>query len=70
MATKNLNEPALNTDVVIPDPGPDKILGPGHDYTTVTDRIAGIVYLPWKQSPKKWLVGAFISFCFCQYPCA
>jgi Ni/Fe-hydrogenase subunit HybB-like protein len=64
VAVKNLNEPALNTDVVIPDPGPDKILGPGHDYTSVTDRIAGIVYLPWKQTPKKWLVGAFISFVF------
>jgi molybdopterin-containing oxidoreductase family membrane subunit len=48
----------------IPDPGPDSILGPGHDYDSVTDRIAGVVYLPWKRSPKKWLVGAFISFCF------
>ncbi len=48
----------------IPDPGPDLVLGPGHDYTTVTDRIAGVVYLPWKQSPKKWLLGAFISFLF------
>ena len=64
MAVKNLNEPALNTDVVIPDPGPDEILGPGHDYATVTDRIAGVVYLPWKRSPKKWLVGAAISFFF------
>ena len=46
------------------DPGPDRILGTGHDYETVTDRISGIVYLPWKRSPKKWLVGAFISFVF------
>ena len=30
----------------------------------MTDRIAGIVYPPFKNSPKKWLVGAFISFCF------
>ena len=33
-------------------------------YDGQPDRIAGVVYLPWKQSPKKWLVGAFISFCF------
>jgi Ni/Fe-hydrogenase subunit HybB-like protein len=46
------------------DPGPDRILGSGHDYETVTDRIAGIVYLPLKKSPRKWLVGAFISFVF------
>ena len=46
------------------DPGPDEILGPDHNYTTVTDRIAGVVYLPWKDSPKKWLVGAFFAFCF------
>jgi len=64
VAVKNLNEPALNTDVVIPDPGPNEILGPGHDYTTVTDRIAGVVYLPWKQTPKKWFVGVFLAFCF------
>ncbi len=37
---------------------------PGHDYESVTERIAGVVYLPWKKSPKKWLVGAFIAFCF------
>ncbi len=46
------------------DPGPDRILGPGHNYATVTDRISDVVYLPWKKSPKKWLVGAFISFVF------
>jgi molybdopterin-containing oxidoreductase family membrane subunit len=48
----------------IPDPGPDKVLGPGHDYDSVTGRIAGVVYLPWKKSPRKWLIGAFLSFCF------
>ncbi len=46
------------------DPGPDRILGTGHTYETVTDRISGIVYLPWKKAPKKWMVGAFFSFCF------
>ena len=61
MATENL-DPQLVQEVA--DPGPDSILGPGHTYNTVTDRIAGVVYLPWKKSPKKWLVGAFIAFCF------
>ena len=46
---------------VIPDPGANIVLGAGHDYATVTDRIAGIVYLPWKNSPRRWLVGAFFS---------
>lgn len=64
MATKNPEQELLETDVPVIDPGPDSILGPGHNYDTVTDRIAGIVYLPWKRSPRKWLVGAFISFCF------
>jgi Ni/Fe-hydrogenase subunit HybB-like protein len=64
VATSNPEEELLASDVQVIDPGPDSILGPGHDYRTVTDRIAGVVYLPFKRSPKKWLVGAFISFCF------
>jgi len=64
MAAKNPEQEILDQDLVVKDPGPDEILGPGHVYTSVTDRIAGVVYLPWKSSPKKWLVGAFISFCF------
>ena len=48
----------------MPDPGPDSVLGPGHDYDSVTDRITNIVYLPFKRAPRKWLVGAFISFLF------
>jgi len=64
VATRNPEEELLASDVQVVDPGPDSILGPGHDYRTVTDRIAGVVYLPFKRSPKKWLVGAFISFCF------
>jgi Ni/Fe-hydrogenase subunit HybB-like protein len=46
------------------DPGPDRVIGPGHNYETVTDRISEIVYLPLKKTPKKWYVGAFIAFCF------
>jgi Ni/Fe-hydrogenase subunit HybB-like protein len=64
VATKNPEQEILDQNIPVIDPGPGSILGPGHDYRTVTDRIAGVVYLPWKNSPKKWLVGAFISFCF------
>jgi len=64
VATSNPEEELLASDVQVVDPGPDSILGPGHDYRSVTERIAGVVYLPFKRSPKKWLVGAFIAFCF------
>ena len=49
---------------VIPDPGDKANIAPGFTYGSVTDKIAGVVYLPWKKSPKKWLTGVFISFCF------
>ena len=49
---------------VIPDPGDKANIAPGFTYGSVTDKIAGVVYLPWKKSPKKWLAGVFISFCF------
>jgi Ni/Fe-hydrogenase subunit HybB-like protein len=61
VATENL-DPQLVQEIA--DPGPDSILGPGHTYDTVTDRIAGVVYLPWKKTPRNWLIGAFIAFCF------
>src|SRR5438270_4112618 len=64
VAFRNPEEEILEQNLVVKDPGPDAILGPGHNFATVSDRITGIVYLPWKHSPKKWLVGAFISFCF------
>ncbi len=57
-AIEKLNQPE------IPDPGPLANIGPGHDYATVSERIAGVVYLPWKRSPKKWLVGVFFALCF------
>jgi Ni/Fe-hydrogenase subunit HybB-like protein len=64
VATKNPEQELMESDIQVVDPGPDSILGPGHDYRSVTDRISGVVYLPWKASPKKWLIGAFVSFCF------
>ena len=65
MATENLDpQEVILSPRQVADPGADSILGPGHNYDTVTGRIAGVVYLPFKRSPKKWLVGAFIAFCF------
>jgi molybdopterin-containing oxidoreductase family membrane subunit len=53
----------LENPAVIPDPGPLANIGPGHDYASVSNRIAGVVYLPWKRSPKKWIFGMFCAFC-------
>jgi Ni/Fe-hydrogenase subunit HybB-like protein len=61
---ENPEEKLLETNVQVIDPGRDSILGPGHDYNSVTDKIAGVVYLPFKKAPNKWLVGAFIAFVF------
>jgi Ni/Fe-hydrogenase subunit HybB-like protein len=61
---ENPEEKLLETNVQVIDPGPDSILGPGHDYESVTDKIAGVVYLPLKKAPRKWLVGAFFAFVF------
>ena len=49
---------------MIPDPGPDRILSRGQTYDSVTNRIADVVYLPWKRTPRKWMAGAFIAFVF------
>jgi Ni/Fe-hydrogenase subunit HybB-like protein len=46
---------------MIPDPGPDRILSPGHSYLSVSERIGGVVLLPFSRSPKRWLVGAFMA---------
>ncbi len=46
----------------IVDPGPYEVLAPDHTYATVTDRISGVVLMPWRGYPKKWIVGFAISF--------
>lgn len=56
MKTENLEE------VQVTDPGPDAIIGKGHTLATVTDRIMGVVFLPWKRTPSNWFVGLAISF--------
>jgi molybdopterin-containing oxidoreductase family membrane subunit len=62
--TENPEEKLLASDVQVIDPGPTSVLAPGHTYDTVTDRIAGTVFLSWKNTPKKWIIGALISFAF------
>lgn len=62
MAIENPEEKLLATDIQVVDPGPESVLGPGHTYDTVTDRIAGTVFLSWKNTPKGWIIGALIAF--------
>ena len=47
-----------STSVATIDPGPDKVLGPGHDFSTVTDKISGVVYMPLLKTPPR-LIRAF-----------
>ncbi len=42
------------------DPGPGEVLGPGHNYDTVTAKISNVVFMPLRQTPLK-MVGAFIA---------
>ena len=56
MKTENLEE------IQVTDPGPNSIIGKGHTLATVTDRIAGVVFLPWRRSPSNWIIGFAISF--------
>jgi Ni/Fe-hydrogenase subunit HybB-like protein len=55
----NVNEPE-QTAVI--DPGPDQVLGPGHDFGTVTDKISGVVYRPLSRTPPQMFVGFGIAF--------
>jgi len=60
--TENPEEKLLATNVQVIDPGPASVLAPGHTYDSVTDKIAGTVFLKWKNTPKGWIIGALISF--------
>jgi Ni/Fe-hydrogenase subunit HybB-like protein len=44
------------------DPGPEKILGPGHGYASVTEEISGVVYRPFLKTPKEMFIGFGIAF--------
>ena len=46
-----------STSVATPDPGPDKVIGPGHDYGTVTDEIGGVVFRPFLKTPPQMFIG-------------
>jgi len=48
------------------DPGPDKVIGPGHSYATVTTRITGVIFQPLKKTPKVWFRAFLVSFAVMQ----
>ncbi len=49
-------------DPVAIDPGPDKVLGAGHDYAMVTDKISGVVLRPMSRTPIQMFIGFGIAF--------
>src|ERR1700692_1034543 len=51
-----------STSVATLDPGPDKVIGPGHDYGTVTDEIGGVVFRPFLKTPPQMFVGFACAF--------
>jgi Ni/Fe-hydrogenase subunit HybB-like protein len=55
----NVNEPE-QTAVI--DPGPQKVLGAGHDFASVTDKISGVVYRPFRRTPPQMFIGFGIAF--------
>jgi molybdopterin-containing oxidoreductase family membrane subunit len=46
------------------DPGTEKVLGPGHDYASVTTKISGVVYRPFLKTPPQMFIGFGIAFLF------
>jgi molybdopterin-containing oxidoreductase family membrane subunit len=48
------------------DPGPQDVLGPGHDYDTVTEKIGDVVFLPWKRTPWQFFIGLAGAFLLLQ----
>ena len=44
------------------DPGPDKVIGPGHTFGTVTDEIGGVVLRPFLKTPPQMFVGFAVAF--------
>jgi len=52
------------TSVAVLDPGPDKIIGPGHDYGTVTDEIGGVVLRPFLKTPPQMFIGFAVHSCW------
>src|ERR1700678_4564795 len=44
------------------DPGPDKIIGPGYNNLTVSQKIAGVVLKPIQTTPKQWWISLLLAF--------
>ncbi|MCU1338266.1 MAG: Polysulfide reductase NrfD [Bryobacterales bacterium] len=42
------------------DPGPDQVIGPHHDFETVTEKISGVVFMPLRKTPLQ----LFAAFAF------
>ena len=59
MKTEELDQRAI-------DPGPDKIIAPGFDYGTVTDKIANTVLMPVEKTPPQWWISLLIAFTLMQ----
>src|SRR5437588_9194397 len=54
------------TAVVNLDPGPEELLGPGHNYATVTDKISGVVLRPLRKTPPQLFIGFACGFLLLQ----
>ncbi len=46
----------------VQDPGPDRVIGPGHDYTTVSEKISGVVLRPARAVPRQLYIGFAAAF--------
>ena len=44
------------------DPGPGKVLAPGHNYDTVTDKISGVVLRPFGETPRQLFIAFATAF--------
>jgi len=51
-----------NGTIVTIDPGPEKVLGRGHDFGTVTDKIGGVVYRSFLDTPRQLYIGFACAF--------
>ncbi len=50
--------------ITAPDPGPEKVIGPGHDFGTVTDKISDVALRPMRRTPRQMFIGFAIAFLF------
>jgi Ni/Fe-hydrogenase subunit HybB-like protein len=57
-----MSEELDTRDTAVLDPGPDRIIGPGHTFATVTDKISGVVLQPFRRTPKQMFIGFALAF--------